>query len=260
MPPTAARTLLEKTAYDNGFDLGPTQEGDWLAFASSHAQLRIWLRSSTTGGLLCALSQKNVLKALADHGSAAPTQAPASAEPPLPEGASGAREVRDFKGLHGLLRRALQLSRTLPDELWKSFAKQTAGMPRSTEVERWVVQRVGQDLFRDGLLDYWEGRCAVLDLAVPVLLRASHIKPWADCDLDAERLDVFNGLLLSAHLDAAFDGGYITVADDCTIVVSSALDGAARALLRLDQPLKVRSLVKGHKHYLAWHRSKRFKG
>jgi len=28
---------------------------------------------------------------------------------------------------------------------------------------------------------------------------------------DSERLDVFNGLLLAPHLDAAFYGGFITV-------------------------------------------------
>jgi len=32
------------------------------------------------------------------------------------------------------------------------------------------------------------------------LLVASHIKPWADCTTDAERLDVFNGLLLAPNL------------------------------------------------------------
>ena len=31
----------------------------------------------------------------------------------------------------------------------------------------------------------------------PALLRASHIVPWAECG-DAQRLDVHNGLLLSA--------------------------------------------------------------
>ena len=38
----------------------------------------------------------------------------------------------------------------------------------------------------------------------PELLRASHAKPWAKAS-DIERLDSFNGLLLSVHLDAMFD-------------------------------------------------------
>ena len=42
------------------------------------------------------------------------------------------------------------------------------------------------------------------------LLRASHIIPWKHCRTDATRLDVHNGLLLSALRDAAFDRGWVT--------------------------------------------------
>lgn len=121
------------------------------------------------------------------------------------------------------------------------------------------VHRVGQDIFRRGLLEYWEGRCAITDLAVPELLRASHIKPWADCATDAERLDVWNGLLLAPDLDAAFDGGFITIADDGAVVVSAALDVEARQTLGLDSPLRVRALHEGHRAYLPWHRERVFR-
>jgi putative restriction endonuclease len=59
-------------------------------------------------------------------------------------------------------------------------------------------------------MEYWGGRCPITGLEQPELLRASHIKPWADCATDAERLDVFNGLLLGAHIDAAFDSALIS--------------------------------------------------
>jgi putative restriction endonuclease len=52
------------------------------------------------------------------------------------------------------------------------FEKETAALPKATEAERLVVQRVGQDVFRRGLLDYWEGRCAITGLAVPELSTA----------------------------------------------------------------------------------------
>lgn len=116
--------------------------------------------------------------------------------------------VPDVPALHRLLRRAFQLSKALPNELLHTFEKQVASLPKTTEAERLIVQRVGQNLFRDGLLDLWEGRCAVTELSVHALLRASHIKPWADCETDAERLDVYNGILLAPHLDAAFDRGF----------------------------------------------------
>jgi putative restriction endonuclease len=116
----------------------------------------------------------------------------------------GRRAVRsEIAALHRLMRRAFQLSRTLPDELLHVFEAETANLSRSTEAERLMVQRVGQDIFRRGL-EYWDGRCAITGLAVPDLLWASHIKPWADCEREAERLDIWNGLLLGPHLDAAF--------------------------------------------------------
>jgi putative restriction endonuclease len=247
---SAVRTRLEKAAADNGFDLDLPAQGDWLVFASSHAPLRIWLTAHGETILLVALSQPSVAKALGDHG--------APFANPLPQGACAARGVSDFAALHRLLRRAFLLSRTLPDALWKTFAEKAAGLPRTTEAERLVVQRVGQGIFRDGLLDYWEGRCAITGLAVPALLRASHIKPWAACDRDEDRLDVFNGLLLSANLDAAFDGGLITVADDGGVRVSEALDAEARGLLGLAGVVRLRSIAEGHRGYLAWHRANMF--
>ncbi|MBK8265123.1 MAG: HNH endonuclease [Nannocystis sp.] len=123
-----------------------------------------------------------------------------------------------------------------------------------------VVQRVGQGLFRDGLLELWEGRCAVTGLAVPALLRASHIKPWAGCESDAERFDVHNGLLLAPQLDAAFDRGFITVQDDGAITVSAPLNEEARAILCLEHPLRVHGVTEGHRSYLPWHRQRVFRG
>jgi hypothetical protein len=242
---------LEKAAVDNGFDQELPREGDWLGFASTQCPLRIWLGTFGDAIFLAAFSQLNVARALGEYGT------PMAA--PLPKGASGGRTVPNVPAMHRLLRRAFQLSKTLPDQLLHTFEKKTASLPRSTEAERLVVQRVGQDLFRDGLLEFWEGRCAVTDLAVPVLLRASHIKPWADCETDAERLDVFNGVLLAPHLDAAFDRGFVTFADDGALVVSSALDAGARATLGLEHPLRARALTDGHRAYLPWHREKVFK-
>lgn len=189
-------------ATSTGFDLECGSIDGWLAFASTHAPLRVWLRV-VDGAHITAFSQRNVARSLDAEGLGTD----AAATLPLPTGAVAMHSVPDRKVLHAMLRRAFQLPRTLPNELLHAFEKKAAKVPRSTEAERLVVQRVGQDLFREGLLDYWEGQCAVTSLAVPDLLRASHIKPWADCSTDTERLDVFNGLLLAAHLDAAFDRG-----------------------------------------------------
>jgi putative restriction endonuclease len=250
--PSAAQTRLEKAAADNGFDLDGSQQGDWTRFRSSHSPLCVWLKAQVGGPLVVALSRSNVLKALEGFEPLTPDV--------LPEGACGARSVTDFSTLHQLMRRAFHLSRTLPDELLRVFQSQTATLPRSTEVERSIIQRVGQDLFRGGLLEYWDGRCAITSLAVPELLRASHVKPWADCETDAERLDVFNGLLLAPNLDAAFDAGFITVGDAGEIILSDFLGKEARELLGLDHAMKVRGVADEHRRYLLWHRSRVFKG
>lgn len=94
---------------------------------------------------------------------------------------------------------------------------------------------------------------------MPELLRASHIKPWADCETDAERLDVFNGLLLSPSLDAAFDRGFITLTDEGAVVVADALDSDARRQLCLHQSLRACALSDGHLAYLPWHRDRIFR-
>lgn len=242
-----ARTRLEKAASDNGFDLDRGADERWLRFASSQSPLQLWLGGLGDGLFVVAMSLAHVLDALEGLGTHVAN--------PIPPGAAGARSVVDIPALHHLLRRAFQLSRALPNELLHTFEARVEGLPRATEAERLVVQRVGQDVFREGLLDYWEGRCAITGLAVPELLRASHIKPWALCETDAERLDVFNGLLLAPHLDAAFDRLLLTVANDGAVMVSERLDPQARAALGFPAQMSVRGLISWHQAYLGWHRS-----
>lgn len=245
-------TRLEKAAYDNGFDIEGPQIDDWLTFTSSQTSLRIWLSSIGDAFFIVAMSRWEVFEALNGLGI--------TWRDSLPPGAPAARSVGDLGALHRLLRRAFQLSRALPDEPLQVFLQETATLPTTTEAERLCVQRVGQSIFRNGLIDYWEGRCAITGLAVVELLRASHIKPWADCATDAERLDVFNGLLLSPHLDAAFDRGFISINDDGHVVLAEFPDPSAHTLLGLAEPLQVTRLTDAHRAYLAWHRGHVFRG
>jgi len=247
--PTVIR--LEKAARDAGFDLDPMRVGDWLCCTTSRSPVRLWLTALGDAVFIAAVSRHNVAQALSEHGVAHVS--------PLPDGAVGARCVTSLDVLGRLLYRVIPLARTLPDELLHVFQSKVVFLPRTTEAERLVVQRVGQDVFRDGLLEYWQGRCAVTGLAVPALLRASHMKPWADCQTDAERLDVFNGLLLAPNVDAAFDCGFLTFADDGRLVTSAKLDTAAQELLGLAADLRVHGLKPAHRLYLAWHRQKVFR-
>ena len=96
--------------------------------------------------------------------------------------------------------------------------------------------------------------CPITGIDQPELLRASHIKAWADCPTDAERLDVFNGFLLAAHLDAAFDAALITFADDGALIISARLTEHSRTVLGLQDGLRLAGVTPRHAPYLAWHR------
>jgi hypothetical protein len=67
-----------------------------------------------------------------------------------------------------------------------------------TERQSVILSRVGQGKFRDQLIAYWK-KCAVTEAACIPLLKASHIKPWRNAS-NEERLDPFNGLLLSPNI------------------------------------------------------------
>jgi len=83
--------------------------------------------------------------------------------------------------------------------------------------------RIGQSFFRQALLAAYGNKCCFTGIAVPELLRASHIKPWADSNDVNEKTNPQNGLLLNALHDAAFDKGFITITLDYSIIISQRL-------------------------------------
>jgi putative restriction endonuclease len=241
---------LEKAATDNGFDHELPPVGNWLAFVSTQCPLQIWLTMSATGRCYAALSRIHVANALSAQ------RAPADLN--LPIDAAACLETPDIPTLHQLVRRAFQLSRTLPDEPLNAFERQTRLLPKTTEAERLVTQRIGQDIFREALLDYWGGCCAVTGVALTPVLRASHMKPWAHCESDAERLNVFNGLLLVANLDALFDRGLISFEDTGAVLISQRVSEACRKQLQLSADLRLRWVAPQHVPFLSWHREQLF--
>ena len=165
-----------------------------------------------------------------------------------------------FPGISALrvgIQRVYQLATSLPDGPLDDFRAQTRSMPQATEVERLTVQRIGQDIFRQSLLSYWEHRCPLTGITEAALLRASHIKPWADCASDEERLDVHNGLLLSSLWDAAFDAGWVGFSESGQVMYATGLSQAAYGQLTgLETQL---SLTPAHFRYLEWHRNSVFR-
>lgn len=249
------RSLIEKAGYANGWEnvRESTPEGVVMFSARHKAEVVISPASDGKGTWRVEFPQ-------------GPPEAELARSFAVTDGPDGPFQATGEAALGRLLRRAAELAMALPTHAADLYAEEVAKVeaepPTTTEALRLTKQRVGQDLFRNALMDYWGGACAVSGLHLAELLRASHAKPWADCATDAERLDVFNGFLLSAQLDALFDSGLITFDDSGTVVASPRLDPFHRMLLGLAEqpPLHLRWVSQQHLPYLAWHRANVFLG
>ena len=81
-------------------------------------------------------------------------------------------------------------------------------------------------------MEKYSGKCIITGLAIPEVLIASHIKPWAVSDNDA-RVSVDNGLLLSAPFARLFDNGLISFTADGEIMISCFIKPDSRNMLRI---------------------------
>ncbi|WP_406626151.1 HNH endonuclease [Acidovorax sp. SDU_ACID1] len=127
-----------------------------------------------------------------------------------------------------------------------------------TEVEQLVRARRGQGRFRINVLAV-EKRCRLTGVELEPFLVASHIKPWA-ASSDAERLDGSNGLMLAPHVDLLFDHGWISFADDGSVLVANSEAAAMLAIWALpgDSFVPIPFTMK-QQGYLAFHREHVFR-
>lgn len=127
----------------------------------------------------------------------------------------------------------------------------------STTRQQLINARLGQGQFRSGCLNLYPA-CPVTHFAFQPLLRASHIKPWTDCQTSTERLDPYNGIMLAAHIDVLFDGGWISFEDRGDVLVSNRLDYETYKALNL--PDSIKPFPEQSLEYLDWHRREVFEG
>lgn len=240
---------VEAAATNNGFGLAEGAVDGWRVFTGLGVPHRLWIARAEAGWWV-GLAHQGAMRELAADAPPAPE--------PRSDGGVAVRVPAQGNALEETVRRLWRLARSLPTAPLDDFAARTRDLPRTTEAERLVLQRVGQDVFRDALLAYWGGACPLTGVGHPRLLRASHLKPWAACASDAERLDVHNGLLLAAHLDAAFDAGLISFTDDGALLVADALAPTDRAALDLESLPVLDGIGPEHRAYLAFHRSQVF--
>lgn len=120
-----------------------------------------------------------------------------------------------------------------------------------TMKERLIASRLGQGEFRKKCLKLFPA-CPITGISFQPLLRASHIKPWANCQNGHERLDPYNGIMLAVHIDALFDQGWLSFSNNGHLLISTELDVEVKT--RLNLPENIPPFLDQHHYYLKWHR------
>jgi hypothetical protein len=127
----------------------------------------------------------------------------------------------------------------------------------ATTCEQLIDARRGQGRFRRDVAAVEKKGCRMTSVTQVSHLRASHIKPWGDSD-DREKLDPYNGLLLSPHIDHLFDRGYISFSDAGELMVSKRLKQSILAAWGVALPMNVGAFEPKQCEYLGYHRRKVF--
>jgi hypothetical protein len=138
------RIRIEKAAADCGFERETVlNERGQLELRSATFPEIVWVRVATPFGYQLTASLPSLL---------------------TPGAGCGELLVEGIEQLYQALHQVAATARTMPNRVADQFRANTQSLPKTTEAERLVVQRVGQDLFRAALLDYWQGRCCVTGL------------------------------------------------------------------------------------------------
>ncbi len=120
--------------------------------------------------------------------------------------------------------------------------------------------RVGQGKYREMLLEQCPF-CPISRISDERILIASHIKPWAAAT-DAEKIDPYNGYILSPLYDKLFDRGFITFTKDRHLILSDFISKYNWNLMKLENDAFIQSLPMDDKRveYLKFHHESVFKG
>jgi putative restriction endonuclease len=127
----------------------------------------------------------------------------------MPHGAKGESEIwHEFEDNPGEL--AFESERLLAEFTGRKLEEvaniEEGDLPKEgIERERLVRVRVNQHFFRSAVLAAYDYKCCITGIAIPELLVASHIVPWARDP--KQRMNPRNGLCLNALHDRAFDRG-----------------------------------------------------
>lgn len=143
-------------------------------------------------------------------------------------------------------------------ETGEDLATQIEASIAPTFKEQLVKARRGQGVFRSNVL-LNEEYCRVTKVKDPRHLRASHIKPWSTSN-DSERLNGFNGLLLSPHIDHLFDEGYVSFSNNQELLVAPEVKADLLEKWGIEPGKPVGDFNRDQQGFLEFHRLEIFKG
>lgn len=120
--------------------------------------------------------------------------------------------------------------------------------------------REGQGKYREKLLEQCRF-CPITMISDERLLIASHIKPWA-ASLDNEKIDPYNGYMLSPMYDKLFDRGFITFTENRHVILSDFISPFTWKQIGLKNDTFIKALPIDDKRleYLKFHHDSVFKG
>ena len=120
--------------------------------------------------------------------------------------------------------------------------------------------REGQGKYREQLLEQCRF-CPITMIADERLLIASHIKPWAASN-DKEKVDPYNGYMLSPLYDKLFDRGFITFTEKRHVILSDFISPYTWKQIGLVNNTFIKALPMDDKRieYLNFHHQSVFKG
>ena len=120
--------------------------------------------------------------------------------------------------------------------------------------------REGQGKYREQLLEQCR-YCPFTMISDERLLIASHIKPWA-ASTDEEKIDPFNGYMLSPLYDKLFDRGFITFTEKRHVILSEFISPYTWKQINLKNDTFIKAMPMDDKRieYLKFHHESVFKG
>lgn len=128
-----------------------------------------------------------------------------------------------------------------------------------TERKAIIIARRGQGKFKEKVMRI-ETRCRITKVDRIEHLRASHIRPWRDCEDHRQRLDGSNGLLLTPSIDHLFDRGFISFENNGELLISPVAhrESLNKMGVETNHVMRVGTFNGDQKYYLEYHREQVF--